>query len=231
MHTDEEGGECRPSARSLSRTRCPTAPRSLSPTCTIMKEMNWDRFWGFWGRPVMMAYIKCCFRYRFRGYRRLIDEAMRERPIRSALEIGAGTGILSKTLQRRCDFDFTLLDSNEKAYRLYRRHSNVGRYLREDLFAHQSHHDLVFSDGVIEHFERGRRIESIRRHRLCSDSHVIIFVPKRSFLTQHLLRFSQTGDEFEHKFRPAELLQDVESAGLLPRRTVEDLHMIGVWAR
>lgn len=179
----------------------------------------------------MMAYIKCCFRYRFRGYRRLIDEAMRERPIRSALEIGAGTGILSKTLQRRCDFDFTLLDSNEKAYRLYRRHSNVGRYLREDLFAHQSHHDLVFSDGVIEHFERGRRIESIRRHRLCSDSHVIIFVPKRSFLTQHLLRFSQTGDEFEHKFRPAELLQDVESAGLLPRRTVEDLHMIGVWAR
>jgi cyclopropane fatty-acyl-phospholipid synthase-like methyltransferase len=111
---------------------------------------------------------------------------------KTCLEIGAGTGYISKLLTKKYQLDTTLVDNNREAYRMFQKVSKEGRYMLIDAFSFKPDEkfDIVFSDGLIEHFYRKERMEMISVHKnlVKADGYVVIFVPRNSWFVKELFK-------------------------------------------
>lgn len=104
------------------------------------------------------------------------------------LELGCGTGRLSRLALDHGAHHVTLLDSSRRALELCRSHFHdapADRFtiIDDDLIrwdAPAARFDLVFSSGLIEHFRGGERRAIIRRHLELSTRHVLIVHPADS---------------------------------------------------
>lgn len=148
---------------------------------------------------------------------------------KSMLELGGGTGFLSRAIALRKRAKATIVDNNEEAHNLYQKHfSTPGvNYVVSDMFTHRQKYDFVFSDGLVEHFYPAERKNVILLHaKLMNDRGVgIIFVPKNSFFVK---RFLSMKNEYEKKYSVKELEKELVLAGLRVIKSASDFHMVGV---
>jgi 2-polyprenyl-3-methyl-5-hydroxy-6-metoxy-1,4-benzoquinol methylase len=151
---------------------------------------------------------------------------------RTCLEIGAGTGYISKLLAKKYHMDITLVDNDREAYKMFQKVSREGKYIISDAFSFkpEENFDIVFSDGLIEHFYRKERMEMILVHKNLAkpNGFVIIFVPKKSWFVENL--FTMNG-VLELKYDYSQLETELKEAGLRPIAWAEDWHMIGMLSR
>jgi len=116
----------------------------------------------------------------------MLNNLALDRP--SILELGAGSGMAVIRLLERFGGRATLVDSSPEAKIFFDSsttdHLNI-EYLLSDLFTLESTdtYDLVFSDGLVEHFQGNELDELIRKHIqfLKQDGHVLIIVPRECF--------------------------------------------------
>ena len=152
---------------------------------------------------------------------------------KTCLEIGAGTGYISKLLTEKFHTHTTLIDNNREAYSMFQRVSGEGDYIIADAFSFKpkERFDIVFSDGLIEHFYRKERIKMVLIHRNMAKASgfVIIFVPKKSWFVERI--FTMRGGVLELKYDYDQLEAELNEAGLEPIAWAEDWHMIGALAR
>jgi SAM-dependent methyltransferase len=151
---------------------------------------------------------------------------------KTCLEIGAGTGYISKLLTQKYRLDTTLIDSNREAYKMFQKVSGKGKYIIIDAFSFKpdEEFDIVFSDGLIEHFYRKERLEMVSVHKNLAkaDGYVIIFVPKDSWFVKNLCDWK---GGLEVKYNYGQLERELTEAGLEPVARTEDWHMIGVLSK
>lgn len=103
-----------------------------------------------------------------------------------ALELGCGSGILTRFLIRKFGVDATLVDYSSEAIRVARenlRGKNV-KFLKENILNLKldEKFDIVHSQGLIEHFKGEQQIEVIKKHIefTKSDGLLLLVVPRIS---------------------------------------------------
>lgn len=150
-------------------------------------------------------------------------------PNPNVIEIGGGSGFLSGLLAQRLGWNITVLDNNPDALEFGRRlnPNPAVNFEAGDLFQCQGSYDLVFSDGLIEHWYPKERHRVIRRHAdlARSGGYVVIFVPRDTWFVRSFLCMKQG---FEDKFTVSQLCAEVAREGLQVVRSIQDFHMAGV---
>ena len=105
---------------------------------------------------------------------------------KTTLEFGGGTGHLTMKIKDTKNTTPTILDHNNKAMNKHHRAYNKtpAKYLIGDVFNikfnNNEQYDLVFSDGLIEHFKEPKQTELINKHFKLSKKYVLIAAPKPS---------------------------------------------------
>ena len=97
---------------------------------------------------------------------RVLDRALRARlghaPGRRFLELGCGTGRWLIYFHKRFGYSVTGCDYSEASYLMAKRNLAAaeveGTVVRGDLFGHTGEYDVVFSTGLIEHFDDPPRV-------------------------------------------------------------------------
>jgi SAM-dependent methyltransferase len=144
--------------------------------CKVMKTNVWDR--GCWAKAAPVSFD-------FMTYyilEHIVKSCVLQR--KRVLELGAGSGRLSYLMLAQGAAHVTLVDSSRRACEISRRlfqskDPETYSVVEEDIltFSPGSKYDLVFSSGVIEHFNginRGRIVLSHIEHAL---SDVIMIHP------------------------------------------------------
>lgn len=185
-------------------------------------DADWTAFWKrmpFRSLRLLGLYE----RLRFRTYKRMLAGIAFD----DIVDLGGGSGTMAKMLAEQFDVPGIVVDNNPAAYRIYRRmgRSPRTRYVRKDLFAYARKHDVVISDGLIEHFPRSERKRLLRHHKRLAKKYVLIFVPKKDWHVRAFLRFKHGHEE---NYTRERLIAEVKSVGLRPIRTASDFHMHGV---
>lgn len=106
------------------------------------------------------------------------------------LELGAGTGFLTRWLLEKYGGTATLVDNNQSSYEAFKtlhcdQHYAID-YAVEDIFAYNDNkqYDLVCSFGLVEHFKDKKKIIEAHRKFLSLNGHFIILVPLDSCLSR-----------------------------------------------
>jgi SAM-dependent methyltransferase len=151
---------------------------------------DWDTFWRFTSRHT--AFNRFLYRMHFRHYVRLLDGVLPSNP--NILELGAGTGIIPRRIVERWGGHATLVDSNRVARDLFLASRVRGEpldYILGDVLKLEFPpvFDLVYSDGLIEHFPEKEKLMAAHLRALGPSGHLVLFVPNNSFLFRTLTRF------------------------------------------
>lgn len=137
--------------------------------------------------------------------------------ILSFLELGAGTGYCAQYLYKRSGAAVSLLDKDRNLIKNLKIRYPHFQIINNDLFKFRSNRkwDLVYSLGVIEHFSPHLRLNAIQVHRNLSAKYVLIAVPKKSFIQEHLLSilYNRYLDPFK-LYTPKELFVEIRKAKL-----------------
>jgi SAM-dependent methyltransferase len=158
---------------------------------TRRKEgFDWDTFWRFTSRQ--KAFTRALYHIHFRHYVRLLDGVLPEDP--RILELGAGSGVIPRRIVERWGGRATLVDSNRIARDLFLSGRVAGEpldYVLGDVL--ELHFppvfDLVYSDGLIEHFPEKEKLMAAHLRALKPSGHIILFVPNNSLLFRTMTRF------------------------------------------
>jgi SAM-dependent methyltransferase len=194
-------------------------------------EFDWDLFWQFTSRHE--KFNRLLYSYHFRHYRRLLENALPHSP--SILELGAGTGALARRIIARWGGRATLIDSNEHAFRLFQRGSQAGEpieYVRADVLSlkFSAVFDLVYSDGLIEHFPDKTRIMNAHLGAVKESGLIMFFVPNNSVVFKTVTRFGPDMG-YEERYRLKALVELCEHFGLEVLRQTQYFFEVGVLCR
>jgi 2-polyprenyl-3-methyl-5-hydroxy-6-metoxy-1,4-benzoquinol methylase len=106
------------------------------------------------------------------------------------LELGAGTGFLSRWLLEKYGGSATLVDNNISSYEAFKaleseNHYDI-EYVVDDIFAHQTtkEYDIICSFGLVEHSKDKHDIIKVHQRYLHAEGHAIILVPFDSVLSR-----------------------------------------------
>ncbi len=193
------------------------------------RKPDWGNFWQKSALTRSKTYFKLYTRYRLRAYMRLLRNLKLKG--KTSLELGGGSGYLSRLLSRKKGTKPAVVDNNREAYDFCRKVNSGIRYFFQDMFKHKGRYDFVFRDGLVEHFYPGKdRKNVIRLHKklLKKGGHCLIFVPKSSWTVR---RFMSMKNEYEEKFTMGQLKREAESAGLEVLAGTTDLHMVGIMCK
>ena len=191
-----------------------------------INKCDWTKFWQKMNPLVWRIYSW------FAAY--LLLKALKDLKIKSMLELGGGSGLVAKHVAKKLEAKLTLMDNDPGAYEAFKRFSNYGEYLREDFFSFQTERrwDLVFSLGVIEHFQEDKRSEAIRVHQNFSTKYIFIAVPANSWLRRNFMaKKPNTAIPFEKLYSLDELKKESREAGLKPWQSGENIWAVWVLSR
>lgn len=195
-------------------------------------QFDWGRYWGknpFRSSELGEKGWRLITEYSSKSCLRLLKE---EGGINTILELGGGSGCVSGIVARKSGLKseaLTLIDNNPEAKKAWEQLSGFGKYIEGDFFTNDfegQKFDLVFSDGLIEHWpDREERLGIIRRHAELSAKYVMVRVPKRGLGTKLLLKEGMRKDgSYEKHYTPEELRQEISDAGLKVLGMDEDLY-------
>ena len=190
------------------------------------KKPDWGKFWLRSPLTRSKTYFKLYTRFRLRAYLRLLKNL--DLSGKTTLELGGGSGYLSKLLSKKKGTKPLVVDNNREAYEFCRKINSEIEYFCQDMFKHRGKYDLVFSDGLVEHFYPGKEREGVialHKKLLKKGGQCIIFVPKKSWLVR---KFMSMKNEYEEKFTLEQLKKEAKSAGLRILAGTSDLHMVGI---
>lgn len=106
------------------------------------------------------------------------------------LELGAGTGFLTRCLISQFQGSGVLVDRNENSFKAYCSRVQPGamaiQYRVEDIFTLQmpERFDIVCSFGLIEHFKDKKSVLEVHKKFIREHGHALILVPLDSILTR-----------------------------------------------
>jgi len=145
-----------------------------------------------------------------------VDEVILERvantlgwgPDRSLLELGAGRGLHTKRLYEsmRCA-EPDLYDPCPESH-AYMRRAGLNAVMDES--ALRGHYDIVWSNGLVEHFMDDERQEIVTKHFRRSRDWVLLVVPRRNW--QRRIFRPRAGVPDQVEYTEAELLQRMKVA-------------------
>lgn len=118
----------------------------------------------------------------------------------SALDIGCGFGRISLFLNKQ-GFDVTAIDNYMRMVRLMKAKGIKAMLMDADnLKFKDKKFDLVFSDGLLEHFEREENIiKIIKEQTRVSKKYVLNFIPQDSFLNIIMERIQRVPKEYRNR--------------------------------
>jgi len=193
-------------------------------------EPDWTSFWNEKNPFRSFFFYRIYERFRARSYFRLLKNL--DLKGRSVLELGGGSGYICKLICEKYGCEGTLIDSNRKAYGIFKKISGNNRmnYILKDMFDYRGEHDLVFSDGLIEHFhpEKRRRIILLHKKFAKKGGFVMFFAPKKSWLVERLISIKEG---YEEKMTMEQLKRETSLPGSELVSSTEDFHMVGVLYR
>lgn len=146
---------------------------------------------------------------------------------KKTLELGGGTGLLSRKASIRFGSEYTIIDSNLRAKKHFESiHNGDGNFIHADLLDDEmtsqisEKYDLVFSDGLIEHFLGDDQDKIVDMHRrFCSKrGYVIIAAPTNSTFS----RLFSTFVTYEQGLSRSEFEFLLEKNGLEIENLIED---------
>lgn len=192
---------------------------------------DWNLFWRFTGRQ--QKFNQLLYAYHFRHYTRLLKGMLPPAPM--ILELGAGTGTLARRVLDRWGGRAILVDSNAHAVGLFRRGCKAGEpieYVQADVLSLQTApvFDLVYSDGLIEHFPEKCEIMRAHLSAVKESGLVMLFVPNNSFLFKTLTRFGPDMG-YEERYTLKALVALCQSFGLEVLRQTQYFFEVGVLCR
>lgn len=191
-------------------------------------EFDWDTFWRFTSR--YEAFNRILYAIHFRHYIQLLEGILPAAP--QILELGAGSGIIARRLVHRWGGQAILVDSNRLASQIFLTRRVPGEplnYILSDIF---SLHflpifDLVYSDGLIEHFADKSAILTSHIQALKASGHLLLFVPNNSLFFRMLTRFGPDMG-YEERYTVRTLRQLCQKHGLRVLRHTEYFFAVGV---
>ncbi|NIO21471.1 MAG: methyltransferase domain-containing protein [Candidatus Aenigmarchaeota archaeon] len=193
----------------------------------IESELDWTKFWERKLSFRSFLFYRIYERFRARSYFRLLKDLSLKG--KSILELGGGSGYICGLLCKKYGCRGTIIDDNKKAYEVFKRVVKNGdvNYILADMFDYKGRHDLVFSDGLIEHFHPKERREIILLHKkfVKDGGFLMFFVPKKSWLVEH---FMSVKNGYEEKMSIKQLIKETSMPRMKLVSTEEDLHMVGV---
>ncbi len=188
---------------------------------------GWDTYYGI---PFFdKIFAEASDRHFEEYYEGLVENLdLREK---ETLELGGGTGLISRRIYNLYGTKPTLVDITKKAYKRFRQMNGVGRYIIGSAFDIdlKKEFDFVFSDGLIEHFpyqKQKQLIESHKRH--CKkEGHILIAAPKDG-LGSRLFSAIVT---YEKGYEDGELRKLVGECGLEVLEEIDRKRYVAVLAK
>lgn len=200
------------------------------------EKSDWDRHWKSTAR--LMGVYEFLQKEQLKRYLELIGNRLDKKS--RILEIGCGSGYLTRSLCRRFNCSAVLVDSSKEAHRLYKRHANNRgiEFRHMDAFdlSDKNEFDLVFSDGVIEHFVGKKQERLIRIHRNAAKKGgcVVLFVPCKSKRYELFKKVQQMAGlwnyGFERPYTKTEFEQLLRENDLAPEKFSRGFWEIGAVA-
>jgi ubiquinone/menaquinone biosynthesis C-methylase UbiE len=192
---------------------------------------DWDTFWNFTSRHT--TFNRLLYAVHFRHYRRLLDGVLP--PDACILELGAGSGVIARRIVSRWGGHATLVDSNEKARSIFLSAHVPGEeleYILGDVLklSFPPLFDLVYSDGLIEHFPDKKEIMAAHLRALKPSGHLILFVPSNSMTFRTITRFGPDMG-YEERYTMTALIGLCRDYGLEVLRTTSYFFELGVLCR
>lgn len=137
------------------------------------------------------------------------------------LELGAGTGFMTRLLMTLYGGEAVLVDNCLSSFDAYNRvrgsHSPSINYVLADVLTLEldQRFDLVYSFGLIEHFKDKQQILAAHQAPLKDNGSIIVVVPMDSFLTR---TYYEVHPEINLGYRelltPKDALEQIRSCGL-----------------
>lgn len=192
---------------------------------------DWDTFWDFTGKHKL--FNRLLYAAHFRHYRRLLEGVLPPEP--EILELGAGSGVIPRRIVKEWGGRATLVDSNEKARELFLAGAAPGEkieYILGDVLDLNlpTAFDLVYSDGLIEHFPDKERVMAAHTRALKPSGHIVLFVPCNSFVFRTVTRFGPDMG-YEERYTLPALVRLCQEYGLEVLRTTSYFFEVGVLCR
>jgi cyclopropane fatty-acyl-phospholipid synthase-like methyltransferase len=186
-------------------------------------KIGWN---GYYSMPFFRTIFSISSSDHFRKYYVPHIEKIGMKP-KKTLELGGGTGLLSKKTSILFGSEYTVVDNNLKAKAHFETiHRGEGNFIYADLLKDSAfenikeQYDLVFSDGLIEHFSGENQDKIVQMHKsFCSEQgYVIIAAPTNSTFSKFFSRFVA----YEQGFTKAEFEYLLEKNGLMIENMLED---------
>jgi ubiquinone/menaquinone biosynthesis C-methylase UbiE len=192
---------------------------------------DWDTFWDFTGKHKL--FNRLLYAAHFRHYRRLLEGVLPPEP--EILELGAGSGVIPRRIVKEWGGRATLVDSNEKARELFLAGAAPDEkieYILGDVLDLNlpTAFDLVYSDGLIEHFPEKERVMAAHTRPLKPSGHIVLFVPCNSFVFRTVTRFGPDMG-YEERYTLPALVRLCREHGLEVLRTTSYFFEVGVLCR
>jgi SAM-dependent methyltransferase len=192
---------------------------------------DWDTFWEFTGKHKF--FNRLLYAAHFRHYRRLLEGVLPPEP--EILELGAGSGVIPRRIVKEWGGRATLVDSNEKARKLFLAGAAPDEkieYILGDVLDLNlpTAFDLVYSDGLIEHFPEKERVMAAHTRALKPSGHIVLFVPCNSFVFRTVTRFGPDMG-YEERYTLPALVRLCREHGLEVLRTTSYFFEVGVLCR
>jgi SAM-dependent methyltransferase len=192
---------------------------------------DWDTFWDFTGKHKL--FNRLLYAAHFRHYRRLLEGVLPPEP--EILELGAGSGVIPRRIVKEWGGRATLVDSNEKARELFLAGAAPDEkieYILGDVLDLNlpTAFDLVYSDGLIEHFPEKERVMAAHTRALKPSGHIVLFVPCNSFVFRTVTRFGPDMG-YEERYTLPALVRLCREHDLEVLRTTSYFFEVGVLCR
>jgi SAM-dependent methyltransferase len=203
-----------------------------------LREPNWDLFWteglSFFQKTSIGKFSwDIITKYSARVCLKLIRN---NKNIKSILELGGGSGCVATQIAKRIGLksnNLTLIDKSREAKNAWKQLNGFGKYILGDFFSSKfntNKYDLVFSDGLIEHWSKKEsRLKVIQRHADLSSKYVLIRTPADKFIMNTIGMKKDTG--YEKHYKKKELVEEISDAGLNVLGAKEDLFTVAVLAK
>ena len=194
-------------------------------------RFDWDTFWQFTSKQE--GFNRLLYAIHFRHYRRLLDGILPRAP--RMLELGAGSGVIARRLVQNWGGRVTLVDSNRLASQVFmsrRQPDEPLDYVLGDVLELRFPpiFDLVYSDGLIEHFAQKEGILAVHTQALKPSGYLLLFVPHNSLFFRTLTRFGPDMG-YEERYTLAALIELCHAHGLRIVRQTSYFFSVGVLCR